>query len=165
VTELDARPTELVLHTVGSADHGSKLEASRVLIVDDNPGDVRLMLEGLAQGGLKEVHVAEDGEHAIAWLRGGAPDGGRPQLDLVLLDLNLPRMNGNQVLAEVKGDPDLRRTPIVVFTSSAAPSDVKRAYDLHANCYVNKPIHFRRLVEVLQAVEILWLEIAELPGR
>lgn len=132
-----------------------------ILLVEDNPGDVRLVAESL--GGRRAVHglhVVSDGEAAIAFVRAGNP---RP--DLVLLDLGLPRRTGLEVLAELKGDPDLRRIPVVVLTGSAADPDVTRAYDAHANCYVQKPTDLDGLMEAIAAIELLWLRPVRVARR
>lgn len=129
-----------------------------ILIVEDNPGDVRLILEALEELPFRiESHVASDGQEALDYLerRGDYEEAPRP--DLVLLDLNLPKLSGRQVLERVKGDPDLRRIPVTVLTSSSADVDVAGSYDLHANCYITKPMRFERFVDVLTAVGEFWL--------
>lgn len=137
-----------------------------VLLVEDNPGDVLLAKEALRRGKVpKCIHVAEDGVEAIAYLqtcgRNGAPRGP----DLILLDLNLPRKSGHEVLAEIRADKHLRQTPVIIFTSSAAEQDICKAYELHANCYVTKPQGFAELTEVLEQIERFWLSTVTLPGR
>jgi CheY-like chemotaxis protein len=129
-----------------------------ILVVEDNPGDVRLIMEVLKQGTLRSrISVARDGVEAIAFLRrqGAFVDAPRPQL--VLLDLNLPRKSGREVLEEIKTDPDLRRIPVIVLTTSAADQDVLRAYDLHANSYINKPVDLKRFKVVIRSIEDFWL--------
>jgi CheY-like chemotaxis protein len=131
-----------------------------ILLVEDNPADVRLIREGLQ--GLRSrtrLHVASDGVQAMDFLRRGSP---RP--DLVLLDLNLPRRDGREVLGEVKQDDDLCELPVVVFTTSRAPEDVARCYRLHANAYVVKPVRLRDFVAVMAALESFWLGVAALPS-
>lgn len=138
----------------------------QILLVEDNPGDVRLAREALEDGTIpKNIHVAEDGVAAIEYLRGldGVGDGSWP--DIVLLDLNLPRKNGHEVLAEIRGDERLRQTPVIVFTSSAAEQDVQQAYNLHANCYVTKPGGFLELMETIKKIENFWLTTVTLPTR
>ena len=129
-----------------------------ILIVEDNPGDVRLIIEALEELPFRtEPHVASDGQQALdyLWRRGDYEDAPRP--DLVLLDLNLPKLSGREVLERVKQDPDLRRIPVTVLTSSAADEDVLGSYDRHANCYVTKPMRYERFVSVLTSVGEFWL--------
>jgi chemotaxis family two-component system response regulator Rcp1 len=135
-----------------------------ILIVEDNPGDVRLIKEALAETRLrKQLHVAEDGVEAMAFLRQEGVHRNAPEPDLVLLDLNLPRHGGLDVLAEVKADSRLKHIPVVVLSSSGAEADVIRAYDLHANCYVVKPIAFSGLLMTVQSIEKFWLEFVAPP--
>jgi chemotaxis family two-component system response regulator Rcp1 len=136
-----------------------------ILLVEDNPGDVRLTIEALTDGRmLNSLNVVGDGEQAIAYLRrqGGYADAVRP--DIILLDLNLPRMNGRDVLTEVKKDPDLRRIPVVVLTTSTAEQDILHSYDLHANCFITKPVDVAQFIEVIRNIEGFWLEVVRLPG-
>ncbi len=134
-----------------------------VLIVEDNPGDVRLAMEALREGVVaKNIQVAEDGVAAIDFLR-EAEDSAIP--DLILLDLNLPRKNGHEVLTEIRADRRLRLIPVVVFTSSAADSDISQAYDARANCYVTKPSGFAELSDRIHQIEVFWLTVANLPSR
>jgi chemotaxis family two-component system response regulator Rcp1 len=135
-----------------------------VLLVEDNPGDVRLTREVLKEGKiLNTLTVARDGVEAMACLhREGRFADLEPQ-DLILLDLNLPKKDGREVLAEIKADPALRRIPVVVLTTSRAEEDVLAAYDLHANCYITKPVQFDRFVEVVRSIEDFWLSIVRLP--
>ncbi len=138
--------------------------AVEILLVEDNPGDVRLAREVLKEGKISNIlHVAADGVEAMAFLRreGRHADAARP--DLVLLDLNLPRMDGREVLKEIKKDPDLRRIPVVVLTTSHDEADVFRTYDLHANCYITKPIDLEQFIGVVRAIESFWLSIVKLP--
>jgi CheY-like chemotaxis protein len=131
---------------------------ARILLVEDNPADARLTREILAVAGV-ELAVARDGVEALSALR--SADAALP--DLVLLDLNLPRMGGLEVLAEVKADPVLSSVPVVVLTTSRADRDVRRAYELHANAYVAKPLGLARLTETLRAFAAFWLRTATLP--
>ena len=138
----------------------------KILLVEDNPGDVRLTREALREGKIRnQMSDVGDGEAALAYLRrqGKYADAERP--DLILLDLNLPRMDGREVLAEIKNDPDLRCIPIVVLTSSKAEEDILRSYDLHANCYVSKPVGLAEFMKVVQAVEGFWFCIVTLPAQ
>jgi CheY-like chemotaxis protein len=135
-----------------------------VLLVEDNPGDVRLTLEVLRESRVStDVQVAGDGEQAMAFLRAEGEHTGRKRPNLVLLDLNLPRKSGFEVLAECKSDKGLRRVPIVVLSGSSAGHDVVRAYDLHANAYVTKPLDLQEFIAALRAVEGFWLDLATLP--
>ena len=135
-----------------------------ILLVEDNPGDVRLTREALREGKVRNnLNVVGDGVEALAYLRrqGKYADAVRP--DLILLDLNLPRKDGREVLAEVKEDPELRHIPVVVLTSSQAEQDIARAYDLHANCYVSKPVDLDQFVTVVKSVNDFWFTIVKLP--
>jgi chemotaxis family two-component system response regulator Rcp1 len=140
-------------------------QAFDLLLVEDNPGDVRLVREALAGTEWRvELHVATDGEAAMAWLRGPrARPGGARRPDLLLLDLNLPRRGGLEVLADIKADPALRRIPVVVLTSSAAEHDVAGAYDRFANCFVTKPLGLEEFVAAVRDIARFWLRSASLP--
>jgi two-component system, chemotaxis family, response regulator Rcp1 len=138
----------------------------RILMVEDNDGDVFLTTEALKSAKVaNELFVVHDGVECMDFLRrkGKYADALRP--DLILLDLNLPRMDGREVLAELKSDPDLRAIPVVVLTSSATEIDVAKAYDLHANCYIVKPVDFANLLTVVRAIEDFWLTIVRLPPK
>lgn len=136
-----------------------------ILLVEDNPGDVRLTRESLHDA---KVHnhmlVASDGVEALECLRreGKYKNATRP--DLVLLDLNLPRMNGFEVLDAIKEDPDLKRIPVVVLTTSQAEQDIIQSYNLHANAFVTKPVDLEQFIKVIKAIEGFWLEIVKLPN-
>ena len=135
-----------------------------ILLVEDNPGDVRLTLEALKENRLhNHLHVVEDGEEAMAFLRRESDYADAPRPDLILLDLNLPKKDGREVLAEIKEDPDLKRIPVVILTTSRAEEDVLRMYDLHANCYVTKPVDLDQFIKVVQTIEEFWLTIVRLP--
>lgn len=136
-----------------------------ILLIEDNPGDVDLAREGFAEGKFRNhLHVVENGEEAIAFLRrqGKYADAVRP--DLILLDLNLPRKDGREVLAEIKADESLNYIPVVVLTSSKSEEDIIRSYKLHANCYITKPLNFSRFLEVVKAIEGFWFTIVALPS-
>jgi CheY-like chemotaxis protein len=136
-----------------------------VLLVEDDEGDVLVTREALDEGKVvNRLNVVGDGVEAMAYLRrsGKYADAARP--DLVLLDLNLPKRDGRQVLDDVKSDPDLRRIPIVVLTTSEAEEDVLRSYDLHANAYVTKPVDFDRFVEVIQQIDEFFISVVRLPA-
>ena len=135
-----------------------------ILLVEDNPGDVRLTIETLRENQLRNnLHVARDGVEALKFVRheGQHADAVRP--DLILLDLNLPRKDGREVLAEIKLDPVLKSIPVVVLTSSRAEQDVQRAYELQANCYVTKPVDLDQFVTVVRSIEHFWLRVVTLP--
>jgi CheY-like chemotaxis protein len=137
-----------------------------ILLVEDNAGDIRLTREALREGHVRNnLTVAKDGAEALAILRHTPLPGEGPRPDLVLLDLNLPKVDGRQVLAELKGDPDLRRIPVVVLTTSKAEEDVLRSYDLHANSYITKPVDLDQFIKVVQAIEDFWLTIVTLPAK
>jgi chemotaxis family two-component system response regulator Rcp1 len=135
-----------------------------ILLVEDNPGDVRLTQEALKDGKvLNNLHVVEDGVEAMAFLRREGQRTGAVHPDVILLDLNLPRKDGREVLAEIKADPDLRRIPVVVLTTSHAEQDVLKSYDLHANCYITKPVDLDQFIMVIKSVEDFWFTIVKLP--
>ena len=135
-----------------------------ILLVEDNPGDVRLTIEALRDG---EVHnnlnVARDGVEALAYLRREAPFTGAARPDLILLDLNLPRKDGREVLAEIKADAELKTIPVVVLTTSRAEQDVLRSYELQANCFVTKPVDLDQFIDVVKSIENFWLTVVRLP--
>ncbi|MEX1255408.1 MAG: response regulator [Dehalococcoidia bacterium] len=137
-----------------------------ILLVEDNPGDVRLTREALTQGKVwHNLHVAASGAHAFSYLlrEGAHQDAPRP--DLILLDLDLPGIDGRAVLEHVKADDELSRIPVVVLTASKAQQDVQETYKLHANCYVTKPVDFDQFIGVVKAVEHFWLCIVKLPPK
>jgi CheY-like chemotaxis protein len=135
-----------------------------ILLVEDNAGDVRLTVEALRDSKVRNhIHVVTDGEKALAFLRREGSDASARRPDLILLDLNLPRKDGREVLAEIKQDPDLKLIPVVVLTSSAAEQDIAQAYDLHANCYITKPVNLDQFLRVIQSIEDFWLVVVKLP--
>jgi CheY-like chemotaxis protein len=137
-----------------------------ILLVEDSPGDVRLCIEALKEAKVhNRLTVAADGVEAMAALRRQGRHAGTARPDLILLDLNLPKKDGREVLAEIKADDKLKRIPIVVLTTSQAEEDVVRAYDLHANCYITKPVDFRQFIKVVQSIEDFWLTVVKLPAR
>jgi chemotaxis family two-component system response regulator Rcp1 len=136
-----------------------------ILLVEDSEPDVRLTIEALKEAKVKNrLSVVEDGVEAMAFLHREGKHAGAPRPDLILLDLNLPRKDGRQVLKEVKDDSSLRKIPVVVLTISKAEEDVLRAYDLHANCYISKPVDFNRFMDVVRAIEGFWLTVVKLPN-
>lgn len=141
-------------------------EVIDILLVEDNPGDVRLTREAMKEAKLhNQLHVVSDGVDALAFLRrqGAYASAVRPQL--ILLDLNLPRKDGREVLAEIKQDTDLRRIPVVILTTSEAEADILKAYDLHANCYIVKPVDIEQFLTVVKSIEDFWVAIVKLPTR
>ena len=135
-----------------------------ILLIEDSPGDVRLCIEALKEARvLNSMTVAADGVEAMALLRREGRYAASVRPDLILLDLNLPRKDGREVLAEIKADASLKRIPIVVLTTSQAEEDVVSAYDLHANCYITKPVDFRQFIKVVQSIEDFWLTVVKLP--
>ena len=135
-----------------------------ILLVEDNPADVRLTQEALREGKVRNnLHVARDGVEALEFLRRQGKFAGSPRPDLVLLDLNLPRKDGRQVLAELKAIPKLRHIPVVVLTTSEAEQDIVKSYELHANCYITKPVDLDKFVEIIHGIENFWLSIVKLP--
>jgi CheY-like chemotaxis protein len=137
----------------------------QTLLVEDNPGDVRLTREILKEGRISNtLNVVGDGVAAMAFLRRQGACADVKQQDLVLLDLNVPKKDGREVLAEMKADPALRRIPVIILTSSSAELDILGAYDLHANCYITKPVDLHQFTEVVRSIEELWLSIVKLPG-
>jgi CheY-like chemotaxis protein len=141
-------------------------EPFSILLVEDNPGDIDLTREALRDAKVHiQLHVAMDGVEAIDFLRRRGSHVTAPRPDLVLLDLNLPRKDGREVLAEIKGDPELRTIPVVVLSSSEAERDILRSYELHANCYVTKPVDLDRLIEIVNSIEEFWMTIVKLPSH
>lgn len=137
-----------------------------ILLVEDNPGDARLTLECMREAKVRNrMHVVEDGVEAMEFLRRQGRFGDAPRPDLILLDLNLPRKDGRAVLAEVKADPDLKRIPVVILTTSRAEEDVLRAYDLHANCYVTKPVDLAQFMKIVALIDDFWVNVVTLPGK
>ena len=135
-----------------------------ILLVEDNPGDVRLTQEAVREAKIRNrLNVVNDGEQAIAYVRRQGAFADRPRPDLILLDLNLPRKDGREVLQELKSDPDLHRIPVVVLTSSAAEQDILRTYDLYANAYVTKPVDLEQFMNVVSSIQDFWLNIVKLP--
>ncbi len=142
------------------------MTSPRILLVEDNAGDVRLTREALLEADVAVDLVAvPDGEQALEYLRGEGEHAGAPRPDLILLDLNLPRKDGREVLEEIKADPGLRSIPVVVLTSSESEKDILRAYELHANCYVSKPVDLGQFLDVVKAIEGFWVEIVKLPAK
>jgi two-component system, chemotaxis family, response regulator Rcp1 len=137
-----------------------------ILLVEDNPGDVRLTLEAFKEGNVvNNFTVVNDGVEALAYLRREGQHGKAIQPELILLDLNLPKKDGREVLAEIKADQGLLKIPVVVLTTSAAEEDVSGAYGRHANCYITKPADLDQFLRVVRSVESFWLTLVKLPSR
>ncbi|WP_436910752.1 response regulator [Halosimplex marinum] len=144
-----------------SGEHGEPVE---ILLAEDNPGDVTLTRKALERGNISNnLHVVNDGVEAVAFLRQEGEYADEPRPDLVLLDLNMPRKDGRDVLETIKEDDDLRRIPVVVMTSSEAEEDIVQSYDLHANAYLTKPIDFDGFLDVVQRIEDFWLTVVRMP--
>jgi chemotaxis family two-component system response regulator Rcp1 len=138
----------------------------RILMVEDNPDDVELTVEALKDGKVANIlTVVRDGEEAMAYLRGEEEYQGSVRPDLILLDINMPRKDGREVLKEIKDDPRLRRIPVVILTTSEAEEDILHTYDLHANCYITKPVDFDQFLRVVKSIEDFWLTVVKLPPR
>jgi CheY-like chemotaxis protein len=143
---------------------GAILREIEILLVEDNPGDVRLTIEALKDGKIRNhLSVASDGEEALAFLHRQGQYAKAPRPDLILLDLNLPKKDGREVLKEIKQEKDLKRIPVVVLTTSTAEKDIIKTYDLHANCYVTKPVDFEQFTNVVKSIEDFWFTVVKLP--
>lgn len=144
---------------------GNNERAVEILLVEDNPAEVRLTLEALKEGGGRHhVSVAEDGEEAVDFLRKNGKHSAAPRPDLILLDLNLPRKDGREVLREIKADAVLRTIPVVVLTNSSADQDIAKAYDLHANCFITKPLDMSQFINVIRTIDRFWFNLVEFPS-
>jgi CheY-like chemotaxis protein len=135
-----------------------------ILLVEDNPGDVRLTKEALKDARvINNLHVVDDGVEALDFLNRQGKHLNAVRPDLILMDLNLPKKDGREVLGEIKADPGLRQIPVVILTTSKAEEDILKTYDLHANCYITKPVDLEKFIEVISAIEDFWLSIVKLP--
>ena len=146
-------------------DDKNDMKAIDILLIEDNPGDVRLTREAMKEGKIKNrLHVARDGEEAIDFLymRGKFKDA--PSPEIILLDLNLPRIDGREVLKRIKSDDALKRIPVIVLTTSKAEEDIFKSYDLHANCYIVKPVDMTQFIKKIQMIEDFWFTIVKLPS-
>lgn len=142
------------------------LTAIDILLVEDNEGDVRLTREALNLTKFyNKLHVVEDGEEAMAFLRKEGKFANAPCPDIILLDLNLPKKDGREVLTEIKTDDNLKRIPVVILTSSKAEEDIFKAYNLHANCYVTKPMDVNQFMHIVKTIDEFWLSIVKLPPK
>ena len=135
-----------------------------ILLVEDNPGDVRLTIEALKESKIiNNLHIAEDGLDALEFLRKEGKYKEKPKPDLILLDLNLPKKDGREVLEEIKKDDPLKRIPVVILTTSSADEDILKTYELHANCYITKPVEIGQFMKVIKTVGDFWFSIVKLP--
>jgi two-component system, chemotaxis family, response regulator Rcp1 len=147
---------------MSNPNHGLPIE---ILLVEDSPDDACLTMEALQEGRVRNnITLIEDGESALAFLRQEGIYDSAPRPDLILLDLNLPRLNGREVLAEIKQDPSLRRIPVVIMTSSDDEQDILEAYNHYVNCYVTKPVDFDQFVRVVKSIEQFWFSVVKLPA-
>jgi CheY-like chemotaxis protein len=143
-----------------------QVQPAEILVVEDNPGDVRLMREAFRESKIiNQLRAVSDGQEALAFLRKQGRYAHAIRPDLILLDLNLPGKDGREVLSEIKADPDLRRIPVVIVTSSKTEEDIVRSYNHHANCYITKPLDLEKFVEVVQAIQNFWISIVKLPPK
>ncbi|MBI4565678.1 MAG: response regulator [Planctomycetes bacterium] len=148
------------------APAGEKADLVDILYVEDNPADVYLTEQALNEIRVtNRLHVVKDGEEAVDFLRRQGAHARAPRPDLILLDLNMPRKSGLEVLAEIKADPQLRGIPVVILTSSRSEEDIERSYDLHANCYVTKPLDLEEYFHAVRCVEALYLSVVKLPPK
>jgi len=144
----------------------SSIHPIEMLMVEDSPADVLITREALSQAKVQNIlRVVEDGVEAMAYLRREGPYRTAHRPDLIVLDLNLPRKNGREVLAEIKSDPELASIPVVILTTSKADEDILSAYDLHANCYIVKPLDFASFVDVVCSIAHFWMSIVTLPSE
>jgi len=142
-----------------------KFNLVNILLVEDNPGDVRLIQEVFADGKIiNNLDIARDGEEAVSYLYHRGMHKKSPKPDLILLDLNLPKKNGTEVLSDIKSDAHLRSIPVIILTASKAEEDIARAYNNHANCYLTKPIDLDQFIDVVQQIKTFWLSIVQLPA-
>ncbi len=146
----------------------TKMEARpvEILLVEDSKGDIGLIEEVFEEAKIRNnLHIAEDGEEAILFLNNKEPFLDAPRPDIILLDLNLPRKDGREVLQEVKEDENLKKIPIVVLTTSKAEEDILKSYNLHANAYITKPVDFNQFIKVMKSIEDFWLQVVKLPSK
>jgi two-component system, chemotaxis family, response regulator Rcp1 len=145
-------------------DNFKLVKPIEILLAEDSPSDADLTIETLNEGKvLNNLHVVEDGVEALAFLRREGQYAEAPRPDLILLDLNMPKKDGRQVLSEIKADPDLSTIPVVVLTTSAAEEDIVRSYQLHANCYVTKPVGLEEFIQIIKLIQSFWLAAVKLP--
>ncbi len=146
-------------------DLSEEFKVVEILLVEDSPGDIRLTQEALKDSKISNnLHIAMDGEEALAFLKKEGKFSEKPRPDLILLDLNLPKKDGREVLAEIKKDNDLKRIPVVVLTISEAEEDILKSYNLYANCYITKPLDLNQFLKVILSIENFWFTIVKLPN-
>ncbi len=142
----------------------NKFKAVEILLIEDNPGDVRLTIEALKESKImNNMHVADDGIEAMSFLKKEGIYKDKPRPDLIILDLNLPRKDGREVLGEIKSEDSLKQIPIVILTTSEAEEDIIKSYELHANCYITKPVDMEQFIKVVKSVGDFWFSIVMLP--
>ncbi len=142
----------------------NKFKAVEILLIEDNPGDVRLTIEALKESKImNNMHVADDGIEALSFLKKEGIYKDKPRPDLIILDLNLPKKDGREVLGEIKSDDSLKQIPIVILTTSEAEEDIIKSYELHANCYITKPVNMEQFIKVVKSVGDFWFSIVMLP--
>ncbi|KKN34427.1 hypothetical protein LCGC14_0793750 [marine sediment metagenome] len=147
-------------------DLSEEYKIVEILLVEDSPGDIRLTQEALKDSKISNnLHVVMDGEEALAFLKKEGRFSEKPRPDLILLDLNLPKKDGREVLAEIKRDERLKRIPVVILTISEAEEDIYKSYNLHANCYITKPVDLEQFIKVIKATENFWFTIVTLPNH
>jgi chemotaxis family two-component system response regulator Rcp1 len=145
---------------------GTDAEPIEILLVEDSPGDVRLTREAFKDAKVHmNLHVASDGTEAMAFLRREGDYANVPRPDLILLDLNLPKKDGREVLGEIKESPTLKSIPVVVLTTSASEADILKSYNLHANCYITKPVGLNGFLDVVKSIDDFWLTVVKLPSE
>ena len=141
-----------------------KDEVMQILLVEDNPGDIRLTQEALKEGTIKNVlNVVKDGVEALDYLKKKGKFMNNPTPDIILLDLNLPRKDGREVLAEIKSDENLKIIPVIILTTSDADQDIIRSYKLHANCFITKPVDLDQFIFIIRQIETFWFTVVKLP--
>ena len=146
--------------------NASQSKSIDILLVEDNPGDIRLTKEAFKDGKIKnELNVVMDGEEAVLYLKKKEKYVNATTPDIILLDLNLPKKDGREVLAEIKSDPELKLIPVIILTTSSAQSDILNTYSHHANCYIMKPVDFNQFINVIRTIENFWLTIVKLPSK
>ena len=142
----------------------NKFKAVEILLIEDNPGDVRLTIEALKESKImNNMHVVDDGIEALSFLKKEGIYKDKPRPDLIILDLNLPKKDGREVLGEIKSDDYLKQIPIVILTTSEAEEDIIKSYELHANCYITKPVNMEQFIKVVKSVGDFWFSIVMLP--
>jgi len=155
-----------ILNNLNSVDVDKPNRVVEILLVEDNPGDVRLTQEALKESDVKSnLYSVMDGADAIKYLTKEGEYANVKKPDLILLDLNLPKKDGKEVLSLIKSDEDLKLIPVVVLTTSNAESDIFKTYDLHANCYITKPVDFNHFIQVIKSIEEFWLNVVRLPSE